>query len=250
VFLQNAIAFNPLPFVTGEKGAAQCLASQPGGKGRFWLIPRDSGRFAGQKPRILEAPDGFVFHHLNAFEDGDHVVVESIVYDDFPSIGPDEDFAEVNFDTVPEGILHRCRLDLSRESVQTERISERTCEFAMVNPERQGLSARYAWMAVAERERGNDPLQAIQKLDLDSGETHTWSAAPRGFVSEPLMVRRPGAEAEDDGWVLDLVWNGARAASDLVILNARDLSEVAVLELPLAVPHGLHGSWAAGSVTA
>ena len=244
VFLQNAIAFNPLPFVTGEKGAAQCLQSKPGGKGRFWLIPRDSGRFAGQKPRILEAPDGFVFHHLNAFEDSDHVVVESIVYDDFPTIGPDEDFAEVDFDTVPEGILHRCRLDLSRETVQTERISERTCEFAMVNPDRQGLSAQYAWMAVAERETGNDPLQAIQKLDLKSGTTHTWSAAPRGFVSEPLMVRRPGAEAEDDGWVLDLVWNGARQASDLVILDARDLSEVALLELPLPVPHGLHGSWA------
>ena len=247
VFLQNAVAFNPLPYVTGEKGAAQCLASQPGGKGRFWLIPRDSGRFAGQKPRILEAPDGFVFHHLNAFEDGDHVVVDSIVYDDFPSIGPDQDFAEVDFDAVPEGILHRCRLDLSREMVHTERISERTCEFAMVNPERQGLSARFAWMAVAERETGNDPLQAIQKLDLSSGATHTWSAAPRGFVSEPLMVRRPAAEAEDDGWVLDLVWNGGRAASDLVILDARDLSEVAVLELPLPVPHGLHGSWAAES---
>jgi len=29
---------------------------------------------------------------------------------------------------------------------------------------------------------------------------HTWSAAPAGFVSDPLMVRRPGAEAEDDGW--------------------------------------------------
>ena len=243
VFLQNAIAFNPIPYVTGEKGAAQCLASQPGGKGRFWLIPRDSGRFAGQKPRILEAPDGFVFHHLNAFEDGDHVVVESIVYDDFPSIGPDEDFVDVDFDKVPEGILHRCRLDLSRETVSSERISERTCEFAMVNPERQGLSARYAWMAVAERETGNDPLQAIQKLDLSSGETRIWSAAPRGFVSEPLMVRKPGADAEDDGWVLDLIWNGSRDASDLVILNARDLSEVAVLELPLAVPHGLHGSW-------
>ena len=98
-------------------------------------------------------------------------------------------------------------------------------------------------MAVAERASGNDPLQAIQKLDLSSGETHTWSAAPRGFVSEPLMVRRPAAAAEDDGWVLDLIWNGARNASDLVILKARDLAEVAVLELPLAVPHGLHGSW-------
>jgi all-trans-8'-apo-beta-carotenal 15,15'-oxygenase len=29
----------------------------------------------------------------------------------------------------------------------------------------------------------------------------------------------------------------------LVILNADDMSEQAVLELPLAIPYGLHGSW-------
>ena len=243
IFLQNAIAFNPLPFVIGEKGAAQCLASKPGGKGRFWLIPRDSGIFAGLEPRILEAPDGFVFHHLNAYEDGDEVVVDSIVYADFPSIGPEDDFVNVDFDNIPEGILHRSLLDLTNGFVRTDCINPRTCEFAMVNPERQGRSARYAWMAVTERERGNDPLQAIQKLDLRNGNICHWSAAPRGFVSEPLMVRRPGAVEEDDGWVLDLVWNGARQASDLVILNARDLSEIALLELPLAIPHGLHGSW-------
>ena len=128
-----------------------------------------------------------------------------------------------------------------------EQLSPRCCEFAMVNPGQLGLPARYAWMAVAEREVGNDPLQAIRKLDLLSGEATVWSAAPRGFVSEPLMVARPGASAEDDGWVLCLVWNGARCASDLVILNAVDLSEQAVLELPLAVPHGLHGSWISSS---
>ena len=44
--------------------------------------------------------------------------------------------------------------------------------------------------------------------------------------------------------VIEAVWNGARCASDLVILDAASLAEVAVLELPLAVPHGLHGSWA------
>jgi all-trans-8'-apo-beta-carotenal 15,15'-oxygenase len=43
--------------------------------------------------------------------------------------------------------------------------------------------------------------------------------------------------------VLELLWNGAREASDLVILDASDLSELAVFELPLAIPHGLHGSW-------
>jgi all-trans-8'-apo-beta-carotenal 15,15'-oxygenase len=30
----------------------------------------------------------------------------------------------------------------------------------------------------------------------------------------------------------------------LVILQAGELSEQAVLELPLAIPYGLHGSWA------
>jgi len=246
VFLQNAVAFNPLPFVLGQKGAAQCLRSKPGGQAQFWLVPRACGAYAGQEPRTIAAPDGFVFHHLNAYEDPAtaELVVESIFYADFPSIGPEMDFRAVDFELLPEGLLERCRIDLSSSTVRTERLSERCCEFAMVSPSREGLPARFGWMAVAERETGNDPLQAIKKLDLHTGERQLWSAAPRGFVSEPLMVPRPGASAEDDGWVLCLVWNGARSASDLVILDAASMAELAVLELPLAVPHGLHGSWA------
>jgi all-trans-8'-apo-beta-carotenal 15,15'-oxygenase len=264
VFLQNAIAFNPLPFVLGQKGAAQCLASKPGGQAQFWLIPRDGGAYAGQPPRIVPAPEGFVFHHLNAWElneagpdgfggevEGPALVVESIFYADFPSIGPDTDFRTIDFDLIPEGLLERCTIDLNSGTLRTERLSERCCEFAMVNPRREGLFSRYGWMAVAERETGNDPLQAIKKLDLISGERKVWSAAPRGFVSEPVMVPRPipvgGAEpAEDDGWVLCMVWNGARCGSDLVILDAASLEELAVVELPLAIPYGLHGSFVEG----
>jgi all-trans-8'-apo-beta-carotenal 15,15'-oxygenase len=257
VFLQNALAFNPLPFVLGQKGAAQCLASKPGQAGAFWLIPRPgagnpAGAHASAPPLQVPAPEGFVFHHLNAFEtpDGQELVVDSIVYADFPSIGPGTDFRQVDFDSIPEGQLMRCRINLETGAVRQEWLEQRCCEFACVNPARQGLDARYAWMAVAERERGNDPLQAIEKLDLATGERRLWSAAPRGFVSEPLMVPNPDAASadpatEDQGWVLCLVWNGARCASDLVILNAADLSEQAVLELPLAIPHGLHGSWVA-----
>ncbi len=247
VFLQNAVAFNPTGFVLGQKGAAQCLTSKPGEQGQFWLIPRSG---VG-KPLQLPAPEGFVFHHLNAFEehDGEELVVDSIVYPDFPSIGPDVDFRRVDFASIPAGQLMRFRLDLAAGTVASELLEARTCEFAMVNPDRQGLQARYAWMAVAERELGNDPLQAIEKLDLSTGERRVWSASPRGFVSEPVMVPRPAAGpddqcAEDEGWLLCLVWNGARCASDLVILDAATLAEVAVLELPLALPHGLHGSWA------
>jgi hypothetical protein len=76
----------------------------------------------------------------------------------FPSIGPDTDFRTIDFDLIPEGLLERCTIDLAKGTVGTERLSERCCEFAMVNPRREGLSCRYGWMAVAERKTGNDPL--------------------------------------------------------------------------------------------
>ena len=243
VFLQNAISFNPLPFIFGQKGAAQCLKSKSGGKGKFWLIPRDCGKFAGQSPQIFDAPDGFVFHHLNAWECEEKVIVESIHYPDFPEVGPKEDFLEMNFDLIPAGILSRCEINLSNNKVRKTRFSEQCCEFAMVNPHYQGLKCQFSWMAIAEKERGYAPLQAIKKLDLLNLEQCIWSSAPRGFVSEPLMIPKPGSQVEDEGWVLVLIWNGARRGTDLIILSANNLKEEAVVELPISIPHGLHGSW-------
>jgi Lignostilbene-alpha,beta-dioxygenase and related enzymes len=58
--------------------------------------------------------------------------------------------------------LRRCRIDPRSGTVKSEWLEQRCCEFAMVNPANQGLDARFAWMAVAQRERGNDPLQAMK----------------------------------------------------------------------------------------
>ncbi|WP_320665081.1 carotenoid oxygenase family protein [Prochlorococcus sp. MIT 1223] len=245
IFLQNAITFNPIPFLLGKKGAAQCLTSNIQSNGKFWLIPRDSGCFSGKAPLIFDAPKGFVFHHLNAFEKDQEIILESIFYEDFPSIEPGEDFRQINFEEIPEGILKRCSINPNKGQFELEVLSNQCCEFAMVNPNNQGLSARFSWMATAERKSGNGPLQSIKKLDLHDGEEHYWSAAPRGFVNEPLMVPNPHSTIEDDGWIVVLTWNGERVGTDLVILKAKDLSEQAVIELPIAIPYGLHGSWVA-----
>jgi all-trans-8'-apo-beta-carotenal 15,15'-oxygenase len=109
------------------------------------------------------------------------------------------------------------------------------------------MEARFAWMAVTETQNGPGPLQAIEKLDLKTGERREWSAAPRGFVNEPIMVPAPSNNKysleEDAGWVLALIWNAERCATDLVILGATDMEEQALIQLPLAIPPGLHGSW-------
>ncbi len=243
VFLQNAISFNPLPFILGQRGAAQCLNSKPGTTGKFWLIPRDCGSFAGQLPRIINAPDGFVFHHVNAWEKANEIIVESIHYPDYPEVRPEDNFLEMDFDLIPAGILSRCEINLTENKVKTTKFSEQCCEFGMVNPNKEGLEARFSWMAIAAKEIGYAPLQAIKKLDLLTLEKKIWNASPRGFVSEPLMIPKPGSPIEDEGWILVLVWNGKRRGTDLVILKANDLSEEAIIELPIAIPHGLHGNW-------
>ncbi len=243
IFLQNAIDFNPLPFVMGQRGAAQCLKSNPNKKAKFFIIPRESGLFRGQTPLTIDAPEGFVFHHVNAFEKESKIVLDSIFYDDFPSVGPDENFRDIDFDKYPEGKLKRSTIDLKKKTSELETISEQCCEFAVVNPKNLGLTATFSWMASTSQKLGNAPLQAIKKIDLISKEEIYWSAGPSGFVSEPIMVPSENSSKEDEGFLFILLWNGERRGSDLVILDAKDLKELAVYELPISIPHGLHGSW-------
>jgi all-trans-8'-apo-beta-carotenal 15,15'-oxygenase len=106
-------------------------------------------------------------------------------------------------------------------------------------------------MGAADGDTGNAPLQAILKIDLESGVRQLWSAAPRGFISEPIFVERPNSIDEDDGWVLTLVYDAAHHRSDVVILDARDLHRGAIARLHLQqhIPYGLHGSFTSESFT-
>ena len=51
---------------------------------------------------------------------------------------------------------------------------------------------------------------------------------------------RPGGQAEDDGWVLTMVYNSSTERTELAILDARRLPEgpVARICLPHHIPYG------------
>ena len=89
------------------------------------------------------------------------------------------------------------------------------------------------------------PLQGILKIDWQTGEHQVFSVAPRGFTGEPLFVPFPNGVNEDDGWLLMLMYDGAKHRSDVVILDARDLNKkpVGILHLKHHIPYGLHGSF-------
>ena len=57
---------------------------------------------------------------------------------------------------------------------------------------------------------------------------------------------RAAPEAEDDGWLLVLVFDAAALRSGLYIYDAARLDDgpVGVAWLRRGIPYGLHGSWA------
>ena len=241
IFVQNPVGFNPLPFVFGFKGAAECIQFDSKQPTKIVLIPRDGEG----EVRFLDTDPCFVFHHANAFEQGDQIILDSVCYDSFPSIDDAEDYSSVDFDHVPASQLWRFTIDLTTESVDVEKTIERPCEFPAINSKRVGKDYRYLFIGATDGQTKNAPLQALIKRDMTTGEEQLWSAAPRGFGGEPLFVSRPGSEAEDDGWVLLWIYNAAGDRTELTIFNAQDITPgpIATLKLKHHVPYGLHGSF-------
>ncbi len=240
IFFQAPLSFNPIPVALGMRGPGQCISFQAKEPTQIIVIPRN-----GKDPvKRIPADVGFVFHHGNAWEtDAGELEVYSICYEEFPNVEPDADFLEVDFDAYPPGQLWHFRVNLETEIVEGQRVDGRSCEFPQVHPDWVGRRSRFFYLGAAHEPTGNAPLQGVWKVDLETGDRQLWSAAPRGFISEPIFVPFPESTAEDQGWLLVMVFNAESDCSELVILDARDLEQGAIARLKLKhhVPYGLHG---------
>ncbi|MGB3403813.1 MAG: carotenoid oxygenase family protein [Microcoleaceae cyanobacterium] len=243
IFFQNPVNFNPFPFLFGLAGAGQCVNFQPNQPTRILVIPRN--RDKSTEIRSFETQAGFVFHHGNAYEQGNQLCIDSICYQSLPSVEPGADFLQTDFTALAPGQLWRFTLDLDSETVLSEMIEPRCCEFPTLHPDVVGRKNRYLYTGAADMAEGNAPLQAILKLDLETGARQLWSAAPRGFVSEPVFVPHPQGQTEDQGWLLTMVYDASYHRSNIVILDAQDLESepIAQLHLQHHVPYGLHGTF-------
>jgi all-trans-8'-apo-beta-carotenal 15,15'-oxygenase len=239
IFFQNPVALNPIPFVLGLRGAGQCIEFKETEPTKVWVVPRSGNG----KIQTLETDSCFVFHHANAREEGRSLIIDSICYANFPTIEPDMKFREVDFKSLPEGQLWRFHVDLDRETVQKEVITSHCCEFPTLNPQHLGRPYRFIVLGAAHEPNGNAPLQSLMKLDLQTGTKTSWSAAPKGFVGEPLFIAKPQADTEDEGWIVSLVYDAEHHRTDIVILDAQAFEKgpVARLHLTHHVPYGLHG---------
>ncbi len=175
----------------------------------------------------------YVFHTLNAFDDDGAVVVDLIRYAkmfDTHLNGPDEG---------PQS-FERWRIDPVLGKVKCETLDDVAQEFPRVDERVVGRQHRYGYFAGwAETEMGN----TLIKHDMAAGTSETRQL--HGGVSEAVFVPEDATSEEDDGYVLSLVFDPERGASDLFVIASQDFTgdAVAVVHLPVRVPYGFHGNW-------
>ena len=240
IFFQNPVSFNPFPVALGFKPAASCVELDPNAPTRIFLFDRKG------RSRTFETDPGFIFHHANAYEDGDRLVVDSLCYNDYLSLEQGADYKKVVFSEVPAARLVRYEVDLKSDRVTSKVIVDRACEFPTLHPDRVGRQHRYLYVGATHNPGPNAPLQGVMKVDMETGEQRLHSFAPRGYLGgDPVFVPRPGGTAEDDGWIVVMVFDAERERSDVTILDAAhiDRNPVAVLHLKHHVPYGLHGTF-------
>jgi carotenoid cleavage dioxygenase len=188
--------------------------------------------------RWFDVEPCYVFHPLNAYDDGDRVVLDVIRHPKMfatDSHGPN--------DGTPT--LDRWTVDLSGGKVLEERLDDRGQEFPRVDERLVGRRHRYGYTVGFEPNPSGDVdfTNTIVKHDLASGRSDVRSFGPLSGVGEFVFVpERPDA-AEDEGVLMGYVYNGDTDRSDLVLMDGRTLETVAEVHLPVRVPYGFHGNW-------
>ena len=202
---------------------------------RVGLLPRD-----GSADDIIWSPlsQSYAYHPMNAYEDEDgQVVIDICRYERMFAADTNGPFG----DSLPR--LDRWTVNPKTRTVSEQVVDERTQEFPRCHPALNSKSYRYGYTVAVDA----TSFPGIYKHDMHTGESWNYGFGPGRNGAEPVFVPRQSAQSEDDGYLMTFVYDEATKTSELLILDALDLSRPALAQvhLPVRVPYGFHGNWIA-----
>jgi len=193
--------------------------------------------------RWFETDACYVFHPMNAWEEGTKIFADVMEYPVAP-LFPNAD-GSAGLRTYAR--LVRWTFDLASDSSQIKRepLDDTAGEFPRFDERRAGLAYRHGWFAASQRRPGGSGFDSLAHVDLATGTRNLFGLPEGDLTGEPVFVpRKPGA-AEGDGWIVALIYRGATDRSDFAVFDAQDIAAgpIALAHIPRRVPHGFHGNW-------
>ncbi len=238
LLLENPLVVNPLRLAFSGKAFIHNYRWKPELGVRIHAFDRETGTLH----RTWTTDPFFVFHTINAFEDGDDIVIDLCAHEDASII------ELLELDKLRAGSGHAVlgarplRLTLAAGSgvASTRELADVDLELPRIAyRSHNGLPYSFVYGASA----GDAPfLKRLVKIDVDDGSHTVWDE-PNTWAGEPVFVPRVGASAEDDGIVLSVVLDAGTGSSFLLMLDAGTFEEIARAQAPQRVPFGFHGQF-------
>jgi beta,beta-carotene 9',10'-dioxygenase len=241
VLAEYPLRVNPLKLALGAESFIESYRWQPERGTRFLVIDRHDG---GVKMRATAEPF-FCFHHVNAWEDGDDVVVDLVAFEDSSVI------EHLFIDRLRSGDpgapsqLRRYRVSPGSDRAEGEVLLDHTIELPRIDYARVNAKPYRYMYACGQRPEQPDWLNELVKFDTRERALATWHE-PGCYPGEPVFVGRPGRDREDDGAILSVVFDSTTGRSFLLVLDAASFEEQARAEAPHRVPLGFHGQFMSG----
>ncbi|HUP91496.1 MAG TPA: carotenoid oxygenase family protein [Solimonas sp.] len=215
---------------------------------RFALVPRDGGGI-----RWFEAGPTYVLHWINAWEDGDEVVLDGYRQrcpNPPPLAGAPAAYAQLMaytdlYSMRPQ--LWRWRFNLRTGATREEALDEGIAEFGSINHDYRTRPHRYVYSMLGKP--GWFLFEGMVKHDLARGTHETVRFGEGVYGSEAPFAPRTGGTSEDDGYVVTFISDMTRDCSECWVYAAQDFSAgpVARVRLPARIPSGVHACWAPAS---
>jgi carotenoid cleavage dioxygenase len=183
----------------------------------------------------------YVFHAINAFDDGDRVVIDVVRH-------PKMFASDLHGPNEGAPAIWRYVLDRATGSATETQLDDRAVEFPRVDERIVGRHHRFSWATELGFDRHGEldwPANALVRHDARTGTSQARGFGPGRTVGEAVFAPRAPDAADGDGWYLAFVHDAGTDRSELVVLAGHDwLGEpVATVHLPVRVPLGFHGNW-------
>ncbi len=185
--------------------------------------------------RWVEIDNCYVFHGVNAFRNGDDVVIDVSRLEHVFNGGA--------LGTPPA--LHRWTVNTAGAALTftDDVLSDRPADLPSVDRRSWGREYRHSWRVEVGDATDTVDLRGVVHYDTKTGREQRWDPGAGNGSGEWLFV--PSGDDEGDGFLLTYTYDAAEDTSALVILDAQDVGAgpVGRVEIPQRVPYGFHAAW-------
>lgn len=244
IIFQNPVTVDNVPYILGKAPAASCVRWVSDTSTVLHLIPRDPS--SSKKVQKFELPPAFVFHHANAYEEGNNVVIDSIHYKSLPAVGR-EALPEQGIDpnVAFNSKLKRVEIDTESGIVHTRSICDEYLEMPSVSPYSFGQKHRFVYGYKSDFDMR---MIGVAQVDINSSQVSSWFPGPGQFLLEPRFIPRPNSLRDEDaadGWIIAQYFEADTARSEIVLFDAQRIEEGPICRMALRkpLPSALHGCW-------